>query len=48
MLPDLMGLNLCNIQILASEFVLKNTKAWIHPALYQETLVNSEQMKPQL
>ncbi len=26
----------CNIQMLASEFVVKNMKAWIHPALPQQ------------
>ncbi len=36
MLPGLMNLDFCcNIQIVGSEFSVKNMKAWIHPALSQ-------------
>ncbi len=35
MLPDLMSLDFCCIQMLGSEFGVKNMKAWIHPALSQ-------------
>ncbi len=35
-LPGLMSLDFCcYIQMLGSEFVIKNMKAWIHPALSQ-------------
>ncbi len=35
-LPGLMSLDFCcNIQIVGSEFGIKNMKAWIHPALSQ-------------
>ncbi len=35
-LPDLMSLDFCcYIQMVGSEFVIKNMKAWIHPALSQ-------------
>ncbi len=35
-LPDLMSLDFCcDIQMLGSEFGVKNMKAWIHPALSQ-------------
>ncbi len=36
-LPDLMSLDFCcDIQIVGSEFGVKNMKAWIHPALSQQ------------
>ncbi len=35
-LPGLMSLNFCSdIQMVGSEFGIKNMKAWIHPALSQ-------------
>ncbi len=35
-LPDLMSLDFCcDIQMVGSEFGVKNMKAWIHPALSQ-------------
>ncbi len=35
-LPGLMSLNFCcDIQMVGSEFAIKNMKAWIHPALSQ-------------
>ncbi len=36
MLPGIMSLDFCcNIQMVGSEFGIKNMKAWIHPALSQ-------------
>ncbi len=36
-LPGLMGLDFCcDIQMVGSEFGVKNMKAWIHPALSQQ------------